>query len=164
MKNMQIDGLDELDNKILSVIEKNARLSYSDIGKLVGLSRVSVKNRMDILQEKGIIEGYVTVINPTNLPEGRRFFLDVITEPDKFDEVVNNFAKYEIIRKIYAVTGESRFKAEGYAASNMKYKMFMVSVRMNLEGVKSITIQDVQYTIKDSDAGYFDKNGNKCTG
>ncbi len=93
---MQIDGLDELDNKILSVIEKNARLSYSDIGKLVGLSRVSVKNRMDILQEKGIIEGYVTVINPTNLPEGRRFFLDVITEPDKFDEVVNNFAKYEM--------------------------------------------------------------------
>ena len=31
---MYIEGLDALDNKILTVIENNARLTYSDIGKL----------------------------------------------------------------------------------------------------------------------------------
>ena len=150
---MHIDGLDEFDNKILSVLEKNARLSYSEIGEQVGLSRVAVKNRMNILEEKGIIQGYVALINPTGLPEGRRFFVDVITEPAKFEEVVDNFAKYDIIRKVYAVTGECRIKAEGFASSNMKYEMFMRSVKRHLDGVKSITIQDVQYTIKDIDGG-----------
>lgn len=53
---MYIEGLDELDNKILTVIKKDARLSYSDIGKSVGLSRVSVKNRMDILEEREILK------------------------------------------------------------------------------------------------------------
>lgn len=53
---MYIEGLDELDNKILTVIKKDARLSYSDIGKSVGLSGVSVKNRMDILEERGILK------------------------------------------------------------------------------------------------------------
>lgn len=152
---MHIDGLDEFDNKIISELEKNARLSYSEIGEKVGLSRVSVKNRMDILEEKGIIRGYVALINPTGFPEGRRFFMDIITEPDRFEEVVDNIAKYDIIRKVYAVTGESRFKAEGYASSNMKYEMFMKSVRQSMNGVRSCTIQDVQYTIKDVDGGAY---------
>lgn len=152
---MQIEGLDEFDNKILTILETEARLSYSEIGERVGLSRVSVKNRMDILEKKGIIQGYVAVINPTSLPEGRRFFMDVVTEPERYQEVVSNFAKYDIIRKVYAVTGECRFRAEGYASSNMRYEMFMKSVRRHLEGVKSITIQDVQYTIKDIDGGIY---------
>lgn len=150
---MHIDGLDEIDNKILEIIANNSRLSYSEIGGKVGLSRVSVKNHMDMLEEKGIIQGYVTVINPTSLPEGRRFFMDIITEPDKFEEVVDNIAKYDIIRKVYAVTGESRFRAEGYASSNMKYEMFMKGVKRHMEGIKSCTVQDVQYTIKDIDGG-----------
>lgn len=150
---MHIDGLVELDNKILSVVEKNARLSYSEIGEQVGLSRVSVKNRMDILEQKGIIEGYYAKINPTSFEEGRRFFMDVITEPEKFEQVVETIAKYEIIRRVYAVTGECRIKVEGFASSNMKYEMYMRNLKRNLEGVKSITVQDVQYTIKDVDGG-----------
>lgn len=155
---MYIDGLDSFDNKILSLLEKNARLSYSEIGEQIGLSRVSVKNRMDVLEKKGIIKGYVAVIDAAGLQNGRRFFIDVITEPDMFDRVVDSFASHEIIRKVYAVTGESRFRAEGYASSNNSYEMFIKSVRQHMDGVKSCTIQDAQYTIKDIDGGVdYDK-------
>ena len=54
---MQIEGIDEIDNKILEIIKDNARLTYKEIGEKVGISRVSVKTRMDVLQEKGIIKG-----------------------------------------------------------------------------------------------------------
>ena len=54
---MHIEGLDDLDNKILEIIKDNARLTYKEIGEQVGISRVSVKTRMDALQEKGIIKG-----------------------------------------------------------------------------------------------------------
>lgn len=150
---MFIDGLDELDNKIINILKKNARLSYSEIGEQIGLSRVSVRNRMNVLEEKGIIQGYAAVINLAGLPEGRKFFMDIITEPGKFEIVVDNFAKYDIIQKVYAVTGECRFKAEGFASNNMQYETFMKSVKRHLNGIKSITIQDVQYTIKDIDGG-----------
>lgn len=157
---MYIDGLDVIDNKILSILKKNARASYSEIGERVGLSRVSVKNRIVALEEKGVIQGYVAQINPTAHLEGRRFFINVFTEPDQFEMVVDNFAKYEIIRRVFAVTGESRFIAEGYATSNMKYEMFTKNLKRHLEGVKSISIQDVQYVIKDSDGGvdYIEQN------
>ena len=40
---MTSEGLDKVDKQILKILEKDARLSYSEIGDKVGLSRVSVK-------------------------------------------------------------------------------------------------------------------------
>ena len=150
---MHIDGIDETDNQIIDILMENARLSYSEIGARVGLSRVAVKNRMDNLEKKGIIHGYTVLVDPTAIPEGRRFFMDIITEPELFEVVVDNIARYDIIRKVYAVTGESRFRAEGFASSNMRYEMFLKGVKRHMEGIRSITVQDVQYTIKDIDGG-----------
>ena len=53
---MYLNGLDELDQKIVQLLIKNARLSYSDIGKEVGISRVAVKARIQALEKKGVIE------------------------------------------------------------------------------------------------------------
>ena len=63
---MFLDGLDELDQKILQLLIQNARMSYSEIGQQVGISRVAVKMRVQALEKKGIIEEYTTVITPPN--------------------------------------------------------------------------------------------------
>ena len=52
---MFFDGLDELDQKILELLIQNARISYSDIGEKIGLSRVVVRTRVQALEQKGII-------------------------------------------------------------------------------------------------------------
>ena len=41
---MFLDGLDELDQKIVQLLIQNARMPYADIGKQVGLSRLLEKN------------------------------------------------------------------------------------------------------------------------
>ena len=61
---MYLDGLDELDQKIVRLLIENARVSYSDLGDKIGLSRVAVKARIQALERRGIIEEYTTVINP----------------------------------------------------------------------------------------------------
>lgn len=152
-QSMYVEGLDKTDGKIVNELLKDARQSYSDIAEKVGLSRVAVKTRMDNLEKKGIIKGYKAMIDPEGLPEGRRFFMDVVTEPDQFDAVVERIAKYSIIRKVHAVTGDCRIRVEGYATSNMKYEMYMKNLKRNMEGIRSIVVQDVMYTIKDVDAG-----------
>ena len=146
---MYIEGLDKLDNKILRILFDNARLTYSEIGKLVGISRVAVRNRIDALEQKGIIQGYKTVINPDKLPGGRRFFLDIITEASRFNEVLDAVASRSIVHKVYALTGESRLKAEGYTSSNALYEALVKDLKRDLNGIKSFTIQDALYTVKD---------------
>ena len=46
---MFLEGLDELDQKILERLIKNARMSYSQIGQEIGISRVAVKMRVQAL-------------------------------------------------------------------------------------------------------------------
>ena len=64
---MYLDGLDELDQKIIQLLIENARISYSDIGEKTGISRVAVKARIQALEKKGVIEEYTTIINPQKI-------------------------------------------------------------------------------------------------
>ena len=48
-----LQGLDALDQKIVRLLIENARISYSDIGQEVGISRVAVKARIQALEQRG---------------------------------------------------------------------------------------------------------------
>ena len=72
---MFLGNLDDTDQKIITLLTENARMSYSDIGVRVGLSRVAVKSRIQALEERGIIEEYTTIILRTAIlsPKSTRF-------------------------------------------------------------------------------------------
>ena len=97
---MHIEGLDELDNRIIEIIKDNARLTYSEIGAKAGVSRISVKKRMEALEKKGIIQGYKAVIDSTKIPEGVRFLLDLETTPECFEDIVEWLARCKHIRQL----------------------------------------------------------------
>ncbi|AJI22484.1 Lrp/AsnC family transcriptional regulator [Priestia megaterium] len=58
--------MDEIDKNILLHLQENARLSVTQLGKLVGLSTPAVNERVKKLEEKNIIDGYRAIINPEN--------------------------------------------------------------------------------------------------
>ena len=66
---MFLEGLDELDQKIVQLLIKNARMSYSEIGSLVGISRVAVKMRVQSLEKRG---GHRRVYHHYQSPEDQR--------------------------------------------------------------------------------------------
>jgi DNA-binding Lrp family transcriptional regulator len=82
--------LDLTDRKILAELDKNCRISNSALGKKVNKSRESVKYRIQQLQKRGILEKFITSINPNklgyymfkvylkleNIPEEREKFFD----------------------------------------------------------------------------------------
>ncbi len=150
---MQIEGIDELDNKILEIIKDNARLTYKEIGGQAGISRVSVKTRMDALQEKGIIRGYKTVIDPTSVPEGTRFFLDVECVPEHYEDTAEYLAANKMIRQIYSVSGECRIHAVGFANNTGNLEYFVKTIFRSQLGVRSIGCHTVLATIMDRDGG-----------
>ena len=96
---MFLDGLDELDRKIVGLLIQNARMSYSDIGQQVGISRAAVKMRVQALEKKGIIEEYTTIINPQKLGGAVSCYFEIETAPESLSEVA------EILRQNDTVTG-----------------------------------------------------------
>ena len=119
---MFLDGLDETDQKIVRLLIQNARMSYSEIGQKVGISRVAVKMRVQALEEKGIIEEYTTIINPQ---------------------------KISTITQIYRVTGKSRLHVHAVASSNEEMEQLISGIIDKLPGVTECSCSMILSRIKD---------------
>jgi Lrp/AsnC family leucine-responsive transcriptional regulator len=59
--------LDDVDQRILAMLSKNARSTYGEMGKTVGLSAPAVKRRVDRLHDLGVILGYTTIVDHAKL-------------------------------------------------------------------------------------------------
>lgn len=57
--------MDEIDRKIISVLEANARASTSDMARKLGLARTTVQSRIDRLEQTGVILGYTVRLGKT---------------------------------------------------------------------------------------------------
>jgi len=99
--------MDELDKKILRVLQEDARLSYSKIAKRVGTSTATVSDRVRKLQESGIIEGYSVVINSSKM--GVTTLIAIICVKPSFSaaEVGKKIAELKESCCVYNITGES---------------------------------------------------------
>jgi Lrp/AsnC family leucine-responsive transcriptional regulator len=59
--------IDQRDRQIVRLLQENARLSNAEIGEKVGLTASSVYERVRKLQDKGVIKGYVALVDPDSL-------------------------------------------------------------------------------------------------
>lgn len=69
--------MNTLDQQIISCLITNARASYAEIGKVVGLSAPAVKRRVDRLLETGVLRGFTAVVDPEALGWGTEAFVEV---------------------------------------------------------------------------------------
>ena len=150
---MRSEGMDGTDQKILDILRENARLSYKEIGERAGISRVSVKARMDAMQEKGIIRGFRTITDTTQVSEGTRFFLDVECAPEFYEEMTAFLAASSMIRRLYAVSGDCRLHAEGFAPNARSLECFTNALYRKRKGVRRLGCHTVLSTLVDVDGG-----------
>ena len=146
---MYLNGLDKLDQKIIQLLVKNARMSYSDIGEKIGISRVAVKARIQALENKGIIEEYTTIINPQKISGAVSCYFEIETKPDSFKEVTDILNKNDIVTQIYRVTGRDKLHVHAVASSNEEMEHFLHYVIDTLPGVLSCSCNTILSRVKD---------------
>ena len=142
---MFLDGLDETDQKIVKLLIRNARMSYSDIGKQIGLSRVAVKLRV----QKGIIEGYTTIIDPQKISGSISCYIELETAPGSLQEVCEILKQEPIVTQIYRVTGRNRLHVHALAASHEEMEKLIVEKIDRLPGIVACSCSTILSRIKD---------------
>ncbi|POF28621.1 DNA-binding Lrp family transcriptional regulator [Roseibium marinum] len=89
---MQQMNLDRLDRKILDVLQSDGRIANADLAEQVGLSASACLRRMRALEEAGIIEKYVALLDQRKL--GRRMDIFVeISLTGQSRETLENFER-----------------------------------------------------------------------
>ena len=146
---MFLSGLDERDQQIINLLIKNARMSYSDIGEAVGLSRVAVKARISALEDRGIIEEYTTIINPQKISGAISCYFELEMEPGRFAEVVYILNQNDLVTQIYQVSVRSKLHVHAVAAGNEEIEKFLNRVIYALPGVRERSCNVILSRIKD---------------
>lgn len=133
--------IDDVDKRILEMLHENSRISYTDLGKEIGLSRVAVQARINNLIEKGIIEKFTTVINPTKIGMHVSAFFNVEVEPQYLEEVAQKLAEEHAVTSLYHMTGPSKLHMHGIFKNNQEMEKFLTKKLYPMRGVVSVDCQ-----------------------
>jgi Lrp/AsnC family leucine-responsive transcriptional regulator len=98
MKKESTVKLDKIDRKILFELDKNCRITDTQLAKRVGRSREAVKYRIKQLMEKGILEKFITSINHAKLGiTYYKIFLQLENIPEEKDKLFRFIGKHKKI-------------------------------------------------------------------
>lgn len=146
---MFLEGLDKLDQKILRLLVENARMSYSEIGERVGVSRVAVKARIQALEQRGVIEEYTTIINPQKINGAVSCYFELEFSPETFAQAASLLKENETVTQIYRVTGKNKLHVHAVAASSEEMERLIREVIDPLPGMTECSCNMILSRIKD---------------
>ncbi len=101
--------LDSVDWQILVLLQENARLSYAEIGRRVGLSLPAVAERVRRLEEGGIIEGYQATINLSQIGLPVTVFIQMRVPVEKYPPFKRLVKGLMEVVECHHVTGDEAF-------------------------------------------------------
>src|ERR1700678_82822 len=84
-------NIDDIDGAILAALQANARIPFAELGRRVGLSTPAVIERVRRLEERHVILGYRTLVDPAKVGLPVRAFVKVTVAGDmlaKFSALV----------------------------------------------------------------------------
>ena len=100
------EGLDDVDVSLLRALNQDARKSYRDLAKELGLALSTVSARVKRLEQQGYIVGYVPVLDPARLGFDLVVVVGVKIAHGKLLEAQKRIAKFARVFGVYDVTGD----------------------------------------------------------
>jgi len=99
--------LDDLDIKILNTIQRKGRTKRNELAEIVGLSIPSVSERLNKMEERGIIEGYYAKLNKKAFGYDIMAYILVIMDSSKhYKSLITHVEKKPEILECHSVLGE----------------------------------------------------------
>ncbi|MCW3135286.1 MAG: Lrp/AsnC family transcriptional regulator [Methanophagales archaeon] len=141
--------MDELDKKILKELQLDSRNSFTKIAQRIGVSTATVSERVKRLTEKGIICGYTTVLNTSEL--GMVTLITKIkTKPgyNSIEEVGEAVAGMAETCCVHQVTGDCDLIVISKCVGYDKCGIILEKIK-EIEGVESMDAELVLKTLKE---------------
>jgi Lrp/AsnC family transcriptional regulator, leucine-responsive regulatory protein len=101
--------LDPTDLAIIEAVQKEGRISHSELGRRIGLSQPATSERMRRLEERGIISGYAAVVDFAALGLGTMAIIRLRTAHEHIRACLKQFSEMPEVIETFRLTGEDCF-------------------------------------------------------
>jgi len=140
--------IDDLDRKIIRVLNTNARKSFRDVAKEIGTSVTAVINRVKKLEESGFIAGYIPLVDPEYFGLNLIAIIALRISKGKLLETQELIAKNSRAVAVYDITGEWDSLIIGYFKDRQDLNDFIKEL-LSLENVDRTVTHIVLNVVKE---------------
>lgn len=106
--------LDDANLRLLAELQQDARLSFAELGRRVGLSSPAVAERLDRLEEAGVITGYRAEIDPRALGFSLGVVIRIRPAPRELRKVAELAQRTPEVVECHRITGEDCYFMKAY--------------------------------------------------
>jgi Lrp/AsnC family leucine-responsive transcriptional regulator len=142
--------INEIDTKILNIIQQDARISNAEIARRVGLAPSAVLERVRKLEERGVIRGYAAEIDANQVGFGLTAFVFVRTS--FCGSIGEALAQIPEVLEVHDVAGEDCYLLKVRAENTDELGKFFREKLKNHPEIVSTRTTVVLQTIKETTA------------
>jgi len=103
-------GVEEIDRRIVGLLARDGRMSFTDLGKATGLSTSAVHQRVRRLEERGVIRGYAAVVDAEAVDLPLTAFISIRPiDPSAPDDAPERLRGMPEIEACHSVAGEESY-------------------------------------------------------
>lgn len=117
--------IDRVDWQLLIELQRNARLSFTELGRRVGLTAPAVAERVRRMEEAGIVEGYRVELNMEKLGRPLRAMIRLAAEDASCPDMLRAITRFPEVLECHRVTGEDHFVLKVAVATAQQLDTFI---------------------------------------
>ncbi|WP_341936829.1 Lrp/AsnC family transcriptional regulator [Marinimicrobium sp. C2-29] len=134
--------LDRYDRMILETLQKRGRISNQELAEAINLSPSPCLRRVRQMEEQGLIDGYVALLNARELGLNLMAFIQISMDkhtPDRFEAFEQTIAQYPEVLECHLITGQSADYVLKVIVRDMDaYQQFLLQKLTRIEGVSGV--------------------------
>ena len=131
-----VPDIDALDEKILKLITKNARIPFLEVARECGVSGAAIHQRVQRLLNIGVVSGSEFIINPQKMGYNTCAYMGIYLDKDTFHKkVVEELEKIPEIVECHYITGQYAIFVKMQTKTNKHLKKLIEEQIQPIEGI-----------------------------
>jgi DNA-binding Lrp family transcriptional regulator len=150
---MKTIKLDQIDRKILQILQSNSKITNAKLAQDVGLSPAPTLERVKKLETLGIVKNYHAVLDLSKVGLGVQTFIQVFLHSHKksvLDAFVEKINKIENVVECHHITGSCDFLLKVIATDINSYQKLLLEQISEIEEISNMQSMVILSTEKDS--------------
>ncbi len=135
-------------NRILSVLEEDAKASYAEIAERADVSKPTVRKYIEQLEEDGVIIGYSADVDPKKLASKSIALVGLDVASDEYVRATREIKELDEVESLYSSSGDHMLMAEVRAADGDDLADIISDKLVEIEGVTAAHPSFLQERLK----------------
>ena len=133
-KQEAIEGLDEIDFKLIRYLQQDGRITFVTMAEELGITESTVRRRVTSLLDSGILK-VAAVLNPAKIGFTTAAMIGIKVERQRMEDIVRTLASMTDVRYLALSTGKYDLIIEVVQASNERLLDFLVDTLEDIPGI-----------------------------